>query len=216
MRPIISTMEYNSGRPKMIIPEYGRHIQKMVDYATSLEDREERNRCAQAIITVMGQLNPHLRDVSDFKHKLWDHLFIMSNFNLDVDSPYDKPSPEVLREKPEILKYPDTRYKYRHYGKIVQSMIQKAVEHEEGKDKEDFIKVLLNLMKRTYLMWNNNSVSDDQIIADLKDMSNNKLTVPSDFEFENTSDILSRTNQNRKPRRSSKGGPKNHRRSRKS
>lgn len=210
------TMEYNSGRPKLIIPEYGRHIQKMIDHAAGIEDRNERNRCAKSIIDVMGQLNPHLRDVSDFTHKLWDHLFIMSNFELDVDSPYEKPSPEVLKEKPEILEYPKKSVKYRHYGKSIQDLVQKAIDHEEGKDKEDFVSTLLNLMKRTYLMWNNDSVDDGQIIRDLKDMSNNKLQVPENFEFENTSDILSRTNQsNNKPRRKG-GGKKNHRRSRKS
>ena len=206
-------MEYNSGRPKMIIPEYGRHIQKMVDHATNIKDKEERNRCAQAIITVMGQLNPHLRDVSDFKHKLWDHLFIMSNFQLDVDSPYDRPSVEILQEKPEMLAYPETRIKYRHYGKIIQQMVKKAIEHEEGKEKENFVRALLNLMKRTYLTWNNNSVSDDMIINDLKELSENKLTIPADFEFEQTSDILSRSNNTqRKRRHPGKGGHKGHRR----
>jgi hypothetical protein len=194
-------MEYNSGRPKMIIPEYGRHIQKMVDFATNIEDRDERNKCAQAIIAVMGQLNPHLRDVADFKHKLWDHLFIMSNFTLDVDSPYDKPSIEILNEKPEIVPYPQSNIRYRHYGKIIQDLVKKAVDHEEGKDKEQFVVALLNLMKRTYLAWNNNSVSDEVIVHDLKALSSNKLVIPSDFEFENTSEILARNFQQKKRRR---------------
>ena len=199
----------------MIIPEYGRNIQKMVDHATNLKDREERNRCAKSIIQVMGSLNPHLRDVADFKHKLWDHLFIMSNFKLDVDSPYDKPSPEVLAEKPESLTYPATGYKYRHYGKIVQDLIKKAIDHEEGKDKEQFVGVLLNLMKRTYLTWNNNSVTDEQIISDMKELSNGKLVVPEGFEFENTAEIVNRNFQ--KPRRSNrpKNGRQNHRRQKK-
>lgn len=188
-------MEYNSVRPKLIIPEYGRHIQKMIDHAANLEDRNERNRCAQSIITVMGQLNPHLRDVADFKHKLWDHLFIMSNFQLDVDSPYTKPSIEILQEKPEKVDYPKANVKYRHYGKIIQDLVKKAVDHEEGKEKEHFITILLNLMKRTYLTWNNNSVSDEIIVNDLNAMSQNKLAIPADFQFENTSDILQRNMQ---------------------
>ena len=183
----------------------------MVDHATQIKDREERNRCAKSIIQVMGSLNPHLRDVADFKHKLWDHLFIMSNFKLDVDSPYDKPSPDILEEKPEMVSYPETKFKYRHYGKIVQDLIKKAVDHEEGKDKEQFIVVLLNLMKRTYLIWNNNSVSDEQIIADMRELSNGKLSAPEGFEFESTSDIISRNFQ--KKRRSGKNnGRSNHRR----
>ena len=199
----------------MIIPEYGRNIQKMVDHATNIQDKEERNKCAQAIITVMGQLNPHLRDVADFKHKLWDHLFIMSNFKLDVDSPYDKPSLEILQEKPEMLSYPDTKIRYRHYGKIVQDLIQKAIDHEDGKDKEDFVRTLLNLMKRTYLAWNNNSVSDEIIMNDLKELSKNQLTIPEGFEFDPISDNLSRNFQ-KKHRRPKKGnGHKNHRRDKK-
>lgn len=209
-------MEYNSGRPKMIIPEYGRNIQKMVDHATNLADRDERNRCAQSIIAVMGHLNPHLRDVSDFKHKLWDHLFIMSNFNLDVDSPYDKPSIEILNEKPQRVNYPATDIKFRHYGKIIQDLIQKAVDHAEGKDKEDFIRTLLNLMKRTYLTWNNNSVSDEVILNDMKTMSKGKLIVPADFEFEQTNEILAKSfpKKRRNPRPGN--GKQNFRRGKKS
>ncbi len=208
-------MEYNSGRPKMIIPEYGRNIQKMVDHATAIKDKEERNRCAQAIITVMGQLNPHLRDVSDFKHKLWDHLFIMSNFKLDVDSPYDKPSIEILEEKPELMSYPNQRIRYRHYGKIVQDLVAKAIAHEEGKDKEDFVRALLNLMKRQYLNWNNNSVSDEIIKNDLIELSEAKLKIPEDFEFEATQEILSRNFQKKRRHGKQNGGHKNHRRGKK-
>jgi len=208
-------MEYNSGRPKMILPEYGRHIQKMVDHANNIEDKDDRNRCAQAIITVMGQLNPHLRDVADFKHKLWDHLFIMSNFKLDVESPYDKPSIEILNEKPDKMAYPKVNLRYRHYGKIVQDLIQKAVDHEEGKDKEQFVMSLLNLMKRTYLTWNNSSVSNDNIINDLKVISNNKLEIPAEFEFEHTADILAKNVQKKRKKPPQNNGRQNYRRGKK-
>jgi len=208
-------MEYNSGRPKMILPEYGRHIQKMVDHAGKIKDKDERNRCAQAIITVMGQLNPHLRDVADFKHKLWDHLFIMSNFKLEVDSPYEIPSIEILQEKPGKMDYPKVNLRYRHYGKIVQDLIKKAVDHEEGKDKEQFVMSLLNLMKRTYLTWNNSSVSDENIIGDLKTMSENKLNIPAEFEFEHTADILSRNVQKKRRRPPQNNGRQNFRRGKK-
>ena len=98
---MIEDIEYNTERPKLIIPEYGRHMQKMVDQAIAIEDREERNKVAKSIISVMGNLNPHLRDVPDFQHKLWDQLFIISDFKLDVDSPYEKPSREELQEHPK-------------------------------------------------------------------------------------------------------------------
>lgn len=203
-------MEYNSGRPKMIIAEYGRHIQKMINHATSIENKEERNRCAQSIIKVMGELNPHLRDVADFNHKLWDHLFIMSNFQLDVDSPYEIPSPEKLNEKPEPLAYPEANVKYRHYGKIVRQLITKAEEYEEGKEKDALVSSIANLLKKTYITWNNDSVTDEIILGDLKKLSNNKLSVPEKFEFENTIDIVAR-NQKRRKRPSNNNQRQHHR-----
>ena len=114
-------LEYNSERSKLIIPEYGRHIQKLVNHCVSLDTKEERNTMAKAIIDVMGNLQPHLRDVPDFKHKLWDQLHIMSDFKLDADSPYEKPSKEELQEKPERLPYPKSANKYRFYGNNIPS-----------------------------------------------------------------------------------------------
>ena len=116
-------MDYNTEREQLIIPEYGRHVQKMVAHATSIADRKEREKCVNAIITYMGQMNPHLRDIPDYKHKLWDHLFIMSDFKLDVDSPYEKPSPEKLSEKPDVLKYPKSEFSFSYYGKHIETMI---------------------------------------------------------------------------------------------
>src|SRR5688500_20127080 len=130
-------MEYNSSRPRLIIPEYGRSIQKMIYYAVSLEDREERNKIAKAIIGVMGQLNPHLRDVNDFKHKLWDHLFIISDFKLDVDSPYPIPSREILTSKPDRINYPTNDIRFKHYGKTIEMLIDKAQTLEEKKMKKE-------------------------------------------------------------------------------
>ena len=199
-------MEYNSTRPKMVIPEYGRNIQKMVEFATTVEDKEERNKVANAIISVMGQLNPHLRDIADFKHKLWDHLFIISNFKLDVESPYPKPEPSILTEKPERVPYPQKKIKYKHYGKIIDSTIQKAIEYKEGEEKEVLVASIANLMKRTYLIWNKDSVDDDLIKKDLKKLSGDKLSLPDDFQLEATSDILSRTRRKRKsPERKNNG-----------
>ena len=128
----VSYLEYNSQRSHLIIPEYGRHLQKLIDQATAIADKEERNKAARYIISVMGSLNPHLRDVPDFQHKLWDQLFIMSNFNLDVDSPYPIPSKDILTQKPDRLKYPQNFPKYRFYGNNIKYMIDVANSWEES------------------------------------------------------------------------------------
>jgi len=170
-------MEYNSQRPRLIISEYGRHIQRMVDDAITISDREERNKRARYIISVMGQLNPHLRDVNDFKHKLWDHLFIMSDFRLDVDSPYPIPSRESFQTKPEMLKYPSNHIKFRHYGKIIERVIEKAKSLEKGEVKEALTSSIAYNLKKAYLTWNRDSVQDDLIISDLKKLSNGELII---------------------------------------
>lgn len=156
-------MEYNTSRGRMILPEYGRNIQKMVDHATAIVDKEERNNAAMAIVDVMGQLNPHLRDVTDFKHKLWDHLFIISDFKIDVESPYPKPTPETLVVKPQHLRYPSNHIKLKHYGKTVELMIEKAKEMEEGSAKDAAVAAIANFMKMSYLNHNLDSVGDEQI-----------------------------------------------------
>ena len=132
-------LEYNTQREKLIISEYGRHIQKMVDFAVNLEDKEKRQKTSESIVNLMGELNPHLRDVEDFKHKLWDHIFIISDFKLDVDSPYPKPNIEDLFKKPEPLDYPNQKIKYNHYGKIVELMIEEAVKMEDADLKEKLV-----------------------------------------------------------------------------
>ena len=121
-------MDYNSQRKKLILPEYGRNIQIMIDHLATIEDRDERTRAARTIISVMGNLYPHLRDVPDFRHKLWDHLMIMSNFTLDIDSPYPLPDKAILEEKPERLPYSKHRIKYKHYGLLTEKLIEKIKE----------------------------------------------------------------------------------------
>ena len=160
---MIEHLEYNSEREHLIIPEYGRHLQKMVNYAKTRETKEERNKLAQAIISVMGNLQPHLRDVPDFQHKLWDQLFIMSNFELDADSPYEKPSKEVLSERPETLDYPQNHPKYRFYGNNIKTMIDVANTWEEGELKEALVYTIANHMKKCFLNWNKDTVEDDVI-----------------------------------------------------
>jgi phage baseplate assembly protein W len=168
-------LEYNSGRTKLIIPEYGRHIQKLVDHCVNLPSKEERNTMAKAIIDVMGNLQPHLRDVPDFKHKLWDQLHIMSDFKLDVDSPYEQPSQEELREKPESLPYPKSASKYRFYGTNIQTMIDVALTWEEGDMKEALAFAIANHMKKCYLNWNKDNVDDEVIFDHLFELTNGEI-----------------------------------------
>ncbi|MFH1321465.1 MAG: DUF4290 domain-containing protein [Bacteroidota bacterium] len=183
-------MEYNTQRSKLIISEYGRNIQKLIEHAITLKDTEERNKFAKMIINVMGQLNPHLRDVNDFKHKLWNHLFVISDFKLDVDSPYTKPTTETLSVKPERMLYPDKKIKYKHYGKTIELMIKKAATFEEGDEKDALIKTIANHLKKSYLTWNKDSVTDEKILKDLEELSDGKLSLRKNVRLNYTSDIL--------------------------
>lgn len=171
-------MEYNTQRPKMQIPEYGRNVQKLVDFAITVEDREERNKVAQAIINVMGQLNPHLRDVEEYNHKLWAHLFIMSKFQLDVDSPYPIPTPETFESKPDKMPYPKNKIKYGHYGNTTQLLVDKALEFPEGEEKDALIRVIANIMKKDYVAFNNRGAVENEVIQHQLDvLSGGKLKV---------------------------------------
>ncbi len=201
-------LEYNSTRPYLSLPEYGRNVQKMVSFCKGVEDKEERNKVAQAIIKVMGQLNPHLRDIEDYTHKLWDHLYIMADFDLDVDSPYPIPQKETFQEKPARIAYPTGRPKYGHYGKAVQELIKKATDMEDPAEKKYLVNLIANLMKRFYLTWNRDSVRDEVILGHILELSDGKLQVaPEDVTFAATADIVS---SNRRPKRKmgSKGGSK--------
>jgi hypothetical protein len=179
---VVFNLEYNSEREHLIIPEYGRHLQKLIEQATAIEDP-------------MGSLNPHLRDVLDFQHKLWDQLFIMSDFKLDVNSPYPIPSREVLQLKPEILKYPQNFPKYRFYGNNIKYMIDVANKWEEGEMKLALVKVIANHMKKSYLSWNKDTVKDDVIFEHLYELSDGKIDMrQSKEELLNTTDLM-RTNK---------------------
>ena len=168
-------LEYNSERSHLIIPEYGRHIQKLVDYCVKIEDDAERNKMAKAIVDVMGNLQPHLRDVPDFKSKLWDQLFIMSDFKLEVNSPYEKLQKEVLQAKPEKLAYPKSASKYRFYGNNIQTMINTALTWEEGEAREALYFAIANHMKKCYLNWNKDTVDDQVIFKHLIELSHGKI-----------------------------------------
>lgn len=198
-------MEYNSQQPHLKLSEYGRHIHKMVDHCKTIKDRQERNRCANAIIAVMGQLNPHLRDVADFKHKLWDHLFLMADFKLDVDSPYPIPSAETFQTKPKKMKYPGYDIKYKHYGRIVENLIKEGVVMKDAEMKKYYVELLANLMKRHYLNWNRDSVNDEVIVQHLKELSKGELKLAEGFVFKATQDIIG---TQKRPQQSNYGGGK--------
>ena len=191
----IYNLEYNTERSKLIIPDYGRHIQKMVDHAVSITDNEERNKVAKAIIAVMGNLNPHLRDVPDFQHMLWDQMFIISDFKLDVDSPFEKPSREELAARPEPLEYPQNFPKYRFYGNNIKRMIDVAIGWEEGEKKEGLILTIANHMKKCFLNWNKDTVDDDVIFQHLYELSEGKLNLKNSDEELRTSQSLLKNNK---------------------
>lgn len=181
MNPV-ENLEYNTERSMLIIPEYGRHFQKMVDHAVAIEDSQERNKVAKAIISVMGNLQPHLRDVPDFQHKLWDQLFIMSDFKLDVESPYPKPSKEVLQQRPDPLEYPQNHPKYRFYGNNIKRMIDVAIKWEKGDMRDGLEYAIANHMKKCYLNWNKDMVDDKAIFEHLYELSDGQIDLASDGE----------------------------------
>lgn len=209
-------MEYNTTREKLIIPEYGRNVQKLIDYTIKIKDKDERTRMAYLVVNIMSQMNPQVRDSGDYKRKLWDHMFIISDFKLDVEAPYPKPSPEILYEKPEPIEYKEKDIAYRHYGKNIELMIQKALEYEEGEEKDALIEIIANHLKKSYLSWNRDSVNDELIHQHLSELSGEKLKLKDDVQLTATSEILAKTRKKRfsKGRDNSGGGRDNSRRRR--
>ena len=183
-------MDYNTQREKLIIPEYGRNIQKMVDHLKTVEDREKRNKLAKALIQIMGNINPHLRDVADFKHKLWDHLMIMSSFELDIDAPYPPPKQELLNEKPNRVPYNVNRIRYRHYGKTVERMLTQVSELEESEKRQNLIKVVANHMKKSYVMWNKDHVEDEFIFQAIEKITDGKVKPDRNIKLKNVRALL--------------------------
>jgi len=194
-------MEYNTNRKKLVLPEYGRNIQKMVILAKAEPDIEKRNKMAQTIIAIMGNMNPHLRDIADFKHKLWDHLAIISDFEIEIDSPYEVPKIETLNEKPEKVPYKKNVTKFKHYGQTIEKMVAVAIDMEEGELKNILIQLIANHMKKSYLTWNKEAVSDSQIFRDLKIISDGKIDLNTEeTTLTETREILAK-NKRRKVQR---------------
>jgi hypothetical protein len=183
-------MEYNTTREILPITEYGRNVKKMIDYTITIEDREKRNRMAKTIINVMSMVNPQMRDNNEFRHKLWDHLFFLSDFKLDVDAPYPVPSKIFIDHKPEKILYPTYNIAFKHYGNNIERIIKKAIEMEEGQQKDALVKTIANHLKKSYLNWNRESVTDEVIAAHLELLSGGKLKLGEEVRLSDTRDIL--------------------------
>ena len=209
----MNSLEYNTERSKLIIPEYGRHVHQMIDQAVALKNKDERNKMAKAIIGVMGNLNPHLRDVPDFQHKLWAQLFIMSNFELDADSPFEKPSKELYNNsKPNKLEYPQSFPKYRFYGNNIKKMIDVAMEWDEGELKDKLIANIANHMKKCFLNWNKDSVKDQVIFDHLFELSNSEIDIRNSKEELLDSSLLLRSRKKYSNKKFQKKNHKNRKR----
>jgi hypothetical protein len=185
-------MEYNTQRSKLIVPEYGRSIQKMATHLLSIEDVEKRSRMAKTIVQVMGQLHPEIKGTPDARQKLWDHLHIITNFQLDVDSPFPKPSQELLEKKPNPIPYAQENIPFRHYGKHIIRIIEAVSIMEESPEKENFTKAIANHLKKSYLSWNRESVTDEIIADHLSSLSKGQLKLSDSARLQETSDILAR------------------------
>ena len=195
-------MQYNTQQKRMPLPEYGRSIQNMVDYALTIQDRAERQRCANTIINIMGNMFPHLRDVPDFKHKLWDHVAIMSDFKLDIDYPYEIVKKEEMYERPETIPYKNSRIRYMHYGRNLEEMIERVSDYPDGDTKNELIRLIANQMKKCFLTWNKEVVDDKKIFDDLRELSKGKLDVSEDiFKLMETKDVFHSKKVQNKPKK---------------
>ena len=189
-------MEYNTLRQKMAIPEYGTNIQSMIEHLFTIEDRIKRTQAAYYIVSIMAQMNPQVRESSDYLHKLWDHLHIISDFKLDVDSPYDPPKRENVQRKPRHVGYNSNEIRYGHYGLYTANLINKAILYDEGNEKTALVQAIANYMKKQYLSWNRDSVTDETISLNLNELSGGRLTLTEDMKLVSTNEILSKAGLN--------------------
>jgi hypothetical protein len=199
-------MKYNTNVKRLALPEYGRNIQNMVDHCVTIENRSERNRCANAIISIMGNMFPHLRDVSDFKHILWDHLAIMADFNLDVDYPYEVVKKENLHQRPPRVPYSENEIIYKHYGETLERLINKAASMEDGEEKEALIHLIASQMKKSFRIWNKDSVNNQKILKDMAELS--EMRIVRDAETFKIADVPELTDAPQ--RNTNKKNKKNH------
>ncbi len=177
---VLDELEYNTLKPKIAFGEYGRNVQNMIEELPNEPDREKRNRLAKGIVAVMGLLNPGPKDNDDFRHKLWDHLHMIGEFKLDIDGPYEKPTPEKVYQKPSIVEYNINRIKYRFYGKSIELYLDKIADMADGEEKNEYIKLLGSFMKSSCKSWNDENVSDQAIIVQINELSGGRLNLEYD------------------------------------
>jgi RNase H-fold protein (predicted Holliday junction resolvase) len=202
-------MEYNTARTKLAIPEYGRNIQKMIQHVIGIEDRRERTAAAHRIVEIMANMHPQVKEESDYQHKLWDHLYFISDFQLDVDSPFPPPEKETIHRKPERLHYSENHIRFKHYGKHLEKMIKYAAALEDGPEKNELALMIANQMKRSYLNWNRDSVSDKMILKQLHELSDGKLNLGEDVQLIGTGEILAGNRSNKKKKNTQNKGNNN-------
>lgn len=176
-------MDYNTQREKLILPEYGRHVQKMIEQVKAIEDKEKRSQQLRAVVQVMGTLNPQIREFNDYKHKLWDHAQVIGGFDLDVDAPYPAPTPQQFDERPDVISLPEKPIKAACYGRNIENMINLIADREEDDTKKEMIRVLALYMRQQYLIWNKDNVSEETIFADIERLSDGRLKVPDDVHL---------------------------------
>lgn len=188
-------MDYNTGREQIVIPEYGRNIQMMIRHLMEIENRRQRTEAAYFVVSVMAQMNPQIRESNDYNHKLWDHLHIIANYELDVDSPYPKPTPEMQKKRPDHVGYQKNSIRYGHYGQYIYDVVKKVKEMEDGPKKQSILVNIANQMKRDYLNWNRDTVNDLLILDDLYKISGGEITLPIETKLTPTNEILGKTPQ---------------------
>ena len=198
-------LEYNSERNQLVIAEYGRHVQKMVEICMEEKDKAKRTAMAHSIVNVMGNMSNQRKDATDFQQTLWDQLFIISDFKLDVDSPFPKPDREEIFKRPEPLPYPQNHPKYRFYGNNISLMINEAIKVEDGKLKDALVYTIANHMKKCFLNWNRDTVKDSVIFKHLEELSDGKLVIKADDEtLSEASDLVKQNSNNNNKRRHKK------------
>ena len=176
-------MDYNTQREKLILPEYGRHVQKMIEQVKAIEDKEKRSQQLRAVVQVMGTLNPQIREFNDYKHKLWDHAQVIGGFDLDIDAPYPAPTPQQFAERPDVISLPEKPIKAACYGRNIENMIALIADREDDDVKKEMIRVLALYMRQQYLIWNKDNVAEETIFADIERLSDGKLKVPEDVHL---------------------------------
>ena len=202
-------MEYNTEREKIVISEYGRNIQVMIRHLMEIEDRKQRTEAAYFIVNVMAQMNPQVKESNDYMHKLWDHLHIIANYELDIDGPYPKPTPEMQKQKPKHVGYQKNNIRYGHYGQYIYDVVKKVKEMEDGPKKQAILVNIANQMKRDYLNWNRDTVNDLLILDDLYKISGEEIVLPMETKLIPTNEILNKPQNQQQQQQKKKNGNNN-------